>query len=263
MNIIQSIHSELIKLKYAPIYWLIGFICFCCLAIIFTAHIVDINNAVSLGANPWHKMMHVYTGIMAIFISSPFIILLIGAALYIENQSRGWKQVYTIPKSRRYLLLSKLTAILLTILSGMLVLIPLLVVMGYIIGMMFPEYEFSYYAPPFLELLKSILLIFISLLGIIGIQFFLCLKFKGFLVPASFGILAFICGLILSTTNKSIVLLFPYGYPMIARDQGMFKVDKVGIEDLGPFTNVELYSIITFLIFILFSLIMETRKNIN
>jgi len=260
---LQAIRSEFIKLRYLPLYWLIGFICFCIWAILITAHIADVNGAVTLSGSPWDKTMYACNGMLAVFMGSPFIILFIGAALYIEHQSQGWKQLYALPKTRISLLLSKLAAILISILLSFMLIIPGFLLSGYLLNGIFPEYEFTYYTPPFLEITTTIFKIFIALLGIIGIQFFMSTRFKGFLIPASVGVISFIVGLILATTNKSMALYFPYSYPMIARDRGMFRTDKIGIVDHGFLTNVEIYSIIVFLVFVALTLLTERKRNIS
>jgi len=262
LNFINSIRSELIKLKYLPIFWLVAFVCVIIWAIMITMHILDVNGAVTLSGSPWEKMMSALGGIVSVFLASPFVILLIGAALYIEHQAKGWKHLYALPKKRFSIILSKLAAILIFALVGFLIIIPGLLICGYIINTIFPEYEFNLYAPPVWDMTRSLGQIFVSILGIIGIQFFLSVRFKGFLIPASIGVIAFIVGLILATTNKSLALFLPYSYPMVARDRGMFKVDKVGIEEWGIFTNVEWFSIGVFLFFVVSTLILESRKNV-
>jgi len=209
LNTISAIRSELIKLKYPPILWLSGFVCFLTLVIIFTAHYIDINNAITLGRNPWHKLNSLLTIIATMFILSFGVILI-----------------------------------------------------GYILNLIYPETEFSYFSLPLAKLILSFVYIFISCLGIIGIQFFLSLKFKSFLVSASFGILAFVVGLILSTSNNVIARFFPYCYPIMCRDANVFDSSQLDIREFGFLNEIEIYSIIVFVIFILLSLFLERKKNI-
>lgn len=262
MNTISAIRSELIKLKYPPILWLSGFVCFLTLVIIFTAHYIDINNAITLGRNPWHKLNRGAQAIFSIFIAIPFIALIISSAIFLEYKNNGFKQLYTLPKNRIHILLYKLAAILLTIIATMFILSFGVILIGYILNLIYPETEFSYFSLPLAKLILSFVYIFISCLGIIGIQFFLSLKFKSFLVSASFGILAFVVGLILSTSNNVIARFFPYCYPIMCRDANVFDSSQLDIREFGFLNEIEIYSIIVFVIFILLSLFLERKKNI-
>lgn len=261
MTFVKYINAEFIKLKYLPSMWLSGAVVMAVLTIIFAAHMLDVN-AIDLNVDPWRKTLVACKGIFSTFMAIPFTVLFVSAALYIEHQSNAWKYQYTIPASRVLVVLAKLTAILLWLILTIILLTLGLILVGYLLNYFLPEYEFSYYKIPYFHFLESMSHIFIALLGVIGIQYFLSFRFKGFLIPASIGIVAFLCGMILGSINNKMALYFPYSYPVIVKDHGMFATDKINIREFGWLNNVEIYSIIVFVFFIGLTCFLERKRNI-
>ena len=262
MKLSRSIQSEFIKLKYPPILWLTGFALVATLLIIFTAHSIDIHNAIRLGINPWLRINNTGQAIFAMFIGTPFIILFISALLFIEHQNWGFKQFYTLPRKRQGLVLYKLLAIFLWLILVLIVLIIGLVIVGVVLNILYPEIGFNYHKVPLMSMFRSSTEYIISVLGILGIQFFLSIRFKGFLVSASFGILAYVIGFILSSVNNSLALCFPYCYTMIAKENSPFEISSIELKQYGFLNEVQLYSIIVFLVFVALSLYTERNRNI-
>jgi len=262
LKIAKAIHSELIKLKYPPILWLVVFVVAITLVIVFTAYYIDIHKSVRLGVNPWIRVNTAGQTIFAMFVGTPFVILLISAILFIEHQNLGFKQLYALPKRREILLLYKLLAIFLCLLTTIALLIFGLIIIGYSLNVIYPETEFTFYKMPLLALLKSFGSYIISALGIIGIQYFLSVRFKGFLAPASFGILAYVVGFIITSIDNVIALYFPYCYTMIAKENDLFKLSSFDVKQYGILNEIELYSIIVFLTFILLTLYTERKRSI-
>lgn len=261
MTFVKYINAEFIKLKYLPSIWLSGVVVMAVLVIIFAAHMIDVN-AIDLNVDPWRKTLVACKGIFSTFMAIPFVVLFVSAALYIEHQSNAWKYQYTIPTSRVFVVLAKIAAILIWIIVTIIVLTIGLILVGHLLNYFLPEYEFSYYKIPYFHFLESISHSFIALLGVIGVQYFLSFRFTGFLIPASIGIVAFICGLILGSINNKLALYFPYSYPVIVKDHGMFITDKIGIKEIGWLNNVELFSIGVFLFFVAITCFLERYRNI-
>ncbi len=263
MKIVQYIQAELIKLKYLPIMWLSGVVVFTVSVIVFAAHFLDINSVAELGKNPWNKIHFAGRAMYGVFIATPFVVLLVSAALYLEHHSNMFKYQYTVPSNRAYIFFSKVISILLVILFTSLLFIIGLTVCGYILDFFLPEMEFRYYNPLNTEAIKMLLHLFVALLGIVGIQLFLSFYFKGFLVPAGFGVVAFIVGLILGGSDSPLALYFPYSYPIIVKDFGMFRYEKIKIIEYSILNNVQFHSLGWFVIMILTTTIFETKKNIT
>ena len=261
MTVVKSIYSEVLKLKYPPIIWMVTFIIGIALAIVFSAHYIDINRAILMGRNPWIRLNGSIGAVFSIFIGVPFLVLLISSAIHVEHQNHGFKQLYTLPKNRMVLILYKLFALLLILFLTILILVLGQILTGYLLNVIYPETEFSYFKIPLFSMLKSYAYIAISFLGVIGIQFFLSLRFKGFLLPASIGIIAYIIGLILSSISNTMSICFPYCYPAIARSQNMFDTSALNIDQSVILNKVEVCSIVIFIVFVIICLITERRKN--
>jgi len=242
--------------------WLIGSVIMATLAVIFSAHYIDINNTITLGRNPWIKIGKAGVSIYSIFMSIPFLVLFISAALHIEHQNNGFKQLYSLPKNRGILIFYKMAALLICVILSLILLMIGLIVVGYILNFIYPETGFTYHRLPFLSMIKSFCYVLISMLGIVGIQFFLSLRFKGFLVPASIGVLAFIFALLLGSMNNPMSQYFPYCYPIIAKEHGAFDTSELGIAQDVLLNSVEISSISVFIVFMLLSYFLERKRNI-
>ena len=260
---LSLISAEFTKLKYPPIYWLVGFVVSIMSALIFASHYFDVNNTARINVDPWMKLMTASNSILAVFISVPFLVLFISAAVFIEHHSNIWKQQYVSPFSRSKIYYSKLLTLLLCILITFGLIIIMTTLCGYFLNMILPEVEFAFYSPPIGKWIQTSIRVFISLLGIIGIQYFLSLRFKGFLIPASIGIVFFVVGVIVGSMNNPISKFFPYSYPMIFRDHKMFTIDKVNIVDYGMFNSVELSSVVCFVLFVILGNIFELRRVVD
>ena len=259
---LRRIHAEFIKLRYLPIVWLIGGTVFSILVLVFFLHYNDVESISAIGKNPWNKLWIATAGIFSIFMNVPFVILLISASVFIENSNSTWKKLYATPNSRMQILLSKLTAILLVIILTYFLLFSLTLCSAFILNLMLPELEISYYAIQPGLFFNIIALTFINSLGFIGIQFFLTLRLKNFLAPAALGIVAFIIALIIGVSNTPVSHYFPYTYTLIGQDFEMFTIDQIGIVDFSIFNSVQLTSIVVFLMFISLSLFYEAKSSI-
>lgn len=263
MNFIRSISAELTKLKYAPIFWLCLLVVLFVNGVVFAASFLDSNGVIQLGKNPWSLHMRACLGIFGVFMFTPFVVMLISTAVFIENHAKGWKYLYATPRVRTSIFYAKLISILFTIVLVILGVIAVNLLTGYILDFILPELEFRHYSMRLFAFLPSYVHVFISLLGVIGIQYFISLRFKGFLIPMSFGIIAYIMGFIIGTTNKPFVLYSPYSYPSIVKDYQMFTIDKIGVNHDYWLSNVEIYSIIIFVVFVGLANILEVRKNVS
>lgn len=259
---IHYIQAEFTKLKYPPIIWLICATVISISVLIYFAHYHDIESVSTIGKNPWLKIWGAGIGLFSIFMKVPFLVLLISAAIFIENQNNTWKYQYSAPVSRSKILMIKLCSLFILIILTYVIYAVSILGVAYLLNFLRPETEFSYYPIAFNEFASRALLTVINSLGIIAIQFFLSLRFKGFLVPAAIGIVAFIIALIVGITNTPISQYFPYAYPLIGQDFNMFTIDRIGIIDWGWINSVQVLSIITFIVFIVLSLSMEKNRKV-
>lgn len=260
---IKSISAEFTKLKYAPIFSLILFSLALVCAIVFFASYMGVNDSVKMGQNPWSRNLNACLAIYSIFILIPFIVMFVSTGVFVENQARGWKFIYATPNVRASIFFSKLISLLIGIFILGLILIILTLITSYLVDLILPEYEFRYYSPDVKSIFTGFVHAYISVLGVIGIQYFVSLRVKGFLIPMSFGVMMFIAGFIISTIDKPMALYSPYSYPGIVKDHNMFTIGKIGVTHDHWLSNVEMFSIGIFIFFIGLALILELRKNVT
>ena len=257
---VRHLKAEFLKLKYPPILWLVGSTVFAITMLIFFAHYMDVESVSAIGKNPWHKLWEATIGLFSVFLNVPFLILLISAAIFLEHHNNAWKYQYAAPIKRRSVLVNKLVSILGMIIITYAILSICIFIIILVLNKIFPETEFSYYPIHFHTFTQSAILTLINSLGIVGIQLFLSLRFKGFLVPAAIGIVAFIVGLIVGVTNTPYAHFMPYAYPLIGQDFNMFTIDKIGIKDYGWLNSIQVYSLVLFVVFIGMSYWSEKKR---
>jgi len=263
MTMIKSISAEFTKLKYAPIFSLIIFSLVLICTIVFFASYMGVNDSVKMGQNPWTRNLNASLAIYSIFVLIPFVVMFVSTGVFVENQARGWKFIYATPNVRTSIFFSKLISLLLGIFMLGVILIILTLATVYLVDFILPEYEFKYYTPDVKSTFVGYLHAYISILGVIGIQYFISLRVKGFLIPMSFGVLMFIAGFIVSTIDKPLALYSPYSYPSIVKDHNMFTIGKIGVTHDYWLSNVEMFSIAIFVAFIVLALVLELKKNVT
>lgn len=260
--LIRDISAEFLKLKGTYVWWLfalvIGFIAF----IIFMGHYVDVNSIARFGIDPWKRISMAGQAIFSMFIIGLYVTLLTGAGSFIENKASGWKLLFAYPKRRSSIFYTKLITYLLILILLSISLSIILYLVGQLLDLLRPEYEIAYYAFDIKAFLSSLMHSLISVLGVLGIHYFLSLAFKNFIIPVGIGVVGFILGLILSTMNTPNALYCPYSYPMVVKDFDMFRIDNIGIQSYGFLNSVEVNSILIFIVFVVLANIMMARKNV-
>ncbi len=263
INFIRSIKAEWIKSRSRAV---IGLMLFCIafvIAIVLVAGYMDVYNRVAISKNPWDRFFIGGLAIYILFVMAPFVILLISAIFYIEEKANGWKFMYTLNISRTQTYISKLLVISFLILVSSAIIGLLLILAGYGLDSLLPEYEFSYYIPNISFLLETITRAFISCLGAIALQFMISIITNNVILSLGIGVFTYIIAFIQAFSATSTVLYNPFALIMINQDFGAIDLEyrKYLIE--GILTNVELYSILFFVLFTTIGCIYESGKNIK
>lgn len=258
----HAIQAEFIKVKSTPIIYLIAFCWIFISGIGFLANTVDVHNRVELNVNPWDRFFSGSMAIFSIFVLSPVITLLVSTFQQIEQKANSRKYLYTTPTRRITIYFSKLVTILVVIIFTTFFLLLFITLTGYIVDYFYPEYEFVYHSPAFYYLLKTSFRAVLSCLGIIGLHYFLSTISKTFLLPMGIGILGFIMGFILASTNSKATMLFPFAYPILVQDFDAFPTDHRVVVFGDWLTNMEVYSTAYFLVFILIGCLYEVRRGV-
>ncbi len=254
---------EWIKLKSTPGLYLALGSGFLISVLVFVAHLLEVHSLSAFGVDPWSRYFTRGIAIFSLFVSVPLTLLLVSAVVYIERQANAWKYLYTLPTRRGSIYFSKLVTLLLLMALTLFLLALGLLLSAYVLDSVHPEFELAFYQPNLKELGINALHTWLSLLGVIGIQYFLSLRSSHFLLPIGLGILGYVFGLILPITQKSVALYCPYSYPMLVQDFGMFKNELRASTAFGSLNNIELYSLGFFFFFVLLGLFWESRRSVS
>lgn len=183
------------------------------------------------GQNPWGRFFFEAYRATGLLLLPFFIVILISLISQIEHKNKAWEKIYVFPFRKEVFFLSKLTFIILIIGGSMLLFDLNLLGFGFLAGWIKPELqmvEFAVY-PDFVILLERTTHLFISVLGLIVIQFFLSFYFKNFIVSVSIGIFMIVASIILSEGwDYSKYVPYAFGHLHIYEIMGALKLEKIG-----------------------------------
>ncbi len=243
---IKVISAELLKLKGTYTYLLplaiVGFSC----AIAGLALVLDAHFSIRLGEGPWDRLDHGGLVIYLMMLYNPFIILLVSAVYYVEQQANSWKLLFVQPVTRSIQYFSKIFLLLLFMLGTSLLMLGSLVLTGYLVDLWVPEFGFAYFTPEWTKVSGILFHSLICGLGVLGIQNLLSYWFSNILVALGVGILGFILAIILAATGSSFALYLPYSYVLIVPELETFPFEYQTFPIPGV-SNLELLSIAWFI----------------
>lgn len=192
----------------------------------------------------------------ASFLLPMFVVLICSLILQIEYKNNTWKQVFASPVSVSQVFFSKLVTIMLMTLL-LIVMFNIFSILGAIVpNLFYPKYGFLSHAIDWSALLKLNVKTFVSLLGIIALQYWLSLRFRNFIVPIGIGLgLLIICMVALNWEHSD---KLPYAFPLLTLMHS-FEGKPSGS---SFFFNHELNSIVYFLGFTLLAFLdLRFRKE--
>ncbi len=258
----SCIGAELYKLKSAPVRWLILFGGILVPVMITISFLSSPYHNTTLNINPWGYYFKLTSDIFSAFVFVPVIVLITSFVVNIEHQNNTWKGLYSMPIKRAYFYFSKLSVIILLVILSILVYFFAALLLGYLMALIFPEFEFQYYFPEMGELVPRFIHLMIGALAVIGLQYCLSMYFRNFLMPIVIGILGFIIGFFVYLSASKFGLYFPYTQTYLVNDLDIIRssLDK----DTGTFLNyVEYASLLLFTVFVGLGLWLERRRDIK
>lgn len=192
----------------------------------------------------------------ASFLLPMFVILICSLVLQIEYKNNTWKQVFAAPLSVAQIFFSKLVSIILMTLLLMFMFNIFCILAAVVPNLFYPKYGFLSHAIDWSALLKLNIKTFVSLLGIIALQYWLSLRFRNFIVPIGIGLgLLIICMVALTWEHAD---KLPYAFPLLT----LMNSFKEKTPDSSFFFNHELNSIAYFLVFTLLAFLdLRFRKE--
>jgi hypothetical protein len=217
MSYTISLRTELIKTKRSAAMWICilgaGFI-----PAIFTL-VLCLNPKEFLRdpkfiASPWQSIFGAAWQAFSAFLLPLFVIIVCSMIVQIEYKNNTWKQVFASPQSIGNIFFSKYSTILLMILF-LFVMFNLFLMGGAVLASLIQkEYTFLSSSLEIDQILKMNLKSFVSLLGIISIQYWLSLRIKNFIVPIAIGLCLLITAMIIQQRWEHIYKV-PYAYSFL------------------------------------------------
>ena len=262
-NMLRSMIAEFIKLKRTPVPWFVLIGGLVTTALVLFKFVVNPYRDIGLNNNPWTNFYEFSLNLVSLFLLPLFVVLLVSFVTSIEERSNTWKYLYVLPFSKGYIYFSKLLTIVLLVFCTILIHHFGVLGTGYILDLIIPEFEFRYYQPEWGVMGKQMAHLFISLLGIIGFQYWLTMQHKPFLMPIGIGIIGFIAGLVLLIMNHAVGSYFPFTYPMHVNASFVNGTSTLNPKTLGGLGQLEWNSIACFLFFTLFGYLQERSRNVS
>ncbi|WP_422106821.1 ABC transporter permease [Winogradskyella sp.] len=241
---IINIKNEVLKLKNTFAIWL------CLLggafipAIYFIYYTYKYETLIPVGnQNPWDKFLTDQIMSSASLLIPLYIVLITSLIIQIEHKSGAIKFLFTQPVPKWSIYFGKLTIVVVTVVATYVIFVLLMIVSGYLVGIIHKELMFLEYRPNLEFPIKLLFRSFIACLGIIGIQFWISFRFKNFIIPLGAGMILVITGLIIFQAEEA--LYFPYAYNRLS----LFALSQ----ESGVYYWFPHFSLYSFMYFILFS----------
>lgn len=209
----KALKAEWVKQKGGGFFWLaLGaavFIPVIYTSIQFIEEVSDINN---VGAkNPWlYIVENCALGFSSVFFPVYLTIIAVRLA-QMEHRNGGWKLIETQPVSKFSIYSSKLLVALFFSLFCLLLLLLFSIAGGVVIMLIKSNSAYSKNNIPFADILLYIGRIFLSGLGILGLQYMVSVLISGFVWPFVIGLTGTITGMVLKGFN--IWSWWPYAAP--------------------------------------------------
>ncbi len=258
MSFIISTKAELIKTKRSASFWLSLIGSAVIPLIFFLMYVLEPKNSDRFQVKPWE--LHFTQGwqAFAAFLLPMFVILICSLIPQIEYKNNTWKQVFASPQSVGNIFFSKYLSIIIMILFLFLMFNIFMILSGLVPNLFFSKYTFLESSIDWGALLKLNFKTFVSLLGIISIQYWIGLRFRNFIVPIGIGLGLLVCSMILLPWQH--VDKVPFAFPLLTF---MTSVAKSKNELVGPLLqNHELNSIGYFVLFTVIAFLdMRFRKE--
>lgn len=210
MSFVISTRTELIKTKRSAAFWL-SFLGAGVIPSIFVL-MYTINPTKNYNASWDHHFLEGWQAFSA-FLQPMFVILICSLIPQIEYKNNTWKQVFASPQSIGNIFFSKYVAIIMMILFLFVMFNTFLIFSAMVPNLFYPKYGFLKNSIDWTTLLRFNVKSFISLLGIVSIQYWLSLRFRNFIVPIGIGLALLIAGLIALQWEHASKI--PYCFPVL------------------------------------------------
>jgi hypothetical protein len=214
LSFILNTKAELLKLRRSNALWLtiVGAIFIPFVNFIKLISRPDIF-APKMKDNLWGIFINDNWAVAASFLLPVYVILLVSLVAQIEYGNNTWKQVYTTPRSYADVFFTKFLVIKFLIIACFVLFTMLIVASGYATGMINHVYEFISTPVPWSQLLALMAKMYVSILGIMAIQYWISMRIKNFITPIGIGMALIIVGYMIRQWEH--IAYYPYMHPLL------------------------------------------------
>ncbi|WP_286850803.1 MULTISPECIES: ABC transporter permease [Sphingobacterium] len=249
-NVVKGISTEFIKSKNTFVSWLVILgAAFMPLFVSFGFLIKWEQLIPEQGKNPWDDFTEMSWRGMGFLYTPFFVVLLICLFLNIEHKSNTWKHIFTLPISKGTIYFNKLITLLIFIVFFYMLYVPFWVGCGFFVGIIKPALQLTKNTPDYVSMINLCFHSFIASLGIVGIHFWLSLRFKNMIIPIAIAVLGGIIWVALYQGRAEQITYFPYAYNYSTINPPHWVSSKM----FGIFPQHEIFSIVYFVMFSILS----------
>lgn len=256
----NSLKNETLKLKHTFALWLTAICALLIPLLFFIVYIVKWEKLIPAeGVNPWNKFANEQIVNSLPALVPLFIVLITSLIIQIEHKATAIKHLFALPIPKWSVYFGKLSIIIAAVFATYAMYYGLILLNGNLLGGMRPQLNFSEFSPEYVFHIKILFRSFVSVLGILAIQFWLSFRFKNFIIPLGVGMVLVIVGLIAARAPESIY--FPYSYSMISMNPLDEKTSDLNL--FWWFPTVTWYSLGYFLVFAIAGFFDIKRMNVK
>ena len=199
-------------------------------------------------ANPWPSLVSRIFNILCFVILPMAIIMIASQSMQIEQKANAWKQLLTYPAPRWTVVAGKYLFTLALVVSILLLIAPLTLLNGWLLGWIKPTLEFYAYGYDWGALTRATLETLIATSSIFAVQFVLSWLLPNYTLPILIGMFSTVVFSTLADGwSKSMYV--PYAYPML---RVHYSRGNLNVADWAGWPVFLWYSLLYFLIISVF-----------
>ena len=213
---ILSLQSEFYKSRKTLAFWSALILPVVICGVIATGYFFNSNKMGDLpGEVQWVRYIGSIMGVMGTLLLPIFAVFVGYSVNNIEHRSEMWKSLFSLPLSKwsiyssKYAFATLLIALCLGLFCG------LLLASGTLLGWFRPQLNFGDFNATTLVFALHVKL-FLSVMGILSVQFLLSLIWADFLKPMGVGFVGTILGIISANTGWEHAYFMPYAHPLLS-----------------------------------------------
>lgn len=173
---------------------------------------LNANELAQSGINHWAMVLKDIVDVFALLY--PFYVVIIAFLLHnIEHKARGYNLLFIQPAKKFHFYASKYLILLIWLVNSIVVAVFCTFLLILLLQVSHSAFRFGEYQGASL-IVFTFLKLFLSLLGILSIQFVLSLYFKNFIKSVGLGALFLVFGILLAYARAPAADFFPYSYPV-------------------------------------------------